>query len=227
MSIRENLLKVLEQISRAAIKAGRKPEEIKLVAVTKTIPPQTILQAIEAGVKIIGENKAQEARDKYQIIKDRVIWHFIGNIQRNKVKYIVQFASCVHSLCDFNVAHEFNSRLEKIDKKMDFLIEVNLSQEPSKYGLMENEVLNFLHQISYLKHINIRGLMTMPPFFEDPEFARPFFIKLRQLKDQLQKEGFHNITELSMGMSNDFQVAIEEGATLVRIGTAIFGPRSN
>jgi pyridoxal phosphate enzyme (YggS family) len=234
-SIKENLLGVMERIEKAARKVGRDPNEIKLVAVSKTVEAARIKEAIEAGVSILGENYVQEAQKKIEEVgrpacTERfsegrpVSWHFIGHLQSNKVKYAIRLFDMIHSLDSIPLAGELNRRAEQADRVIRVMIEVNLSKEATKFGTDEEVVVNLAKRIQNLKHLSLEGLMTMPPYFDSPEMSRPYYIALRALKERMVKEGVP-MKELSMGMSNDFEIAIEEGATYVRVGTAIFGPR--
>ena len=224
LTIRDNLLKVRERIERAAQKAGRDPKEIKLVAVSKTVEPDRIKEAIEAGVSILGENYVQEAQEKIEALGKPVSWHFIGHLQSNKAKYAVRLFDVIHSIDSIPLAEELNRRAEQPDRVIRVMIEVNLSKEATKFGTDEERVLNLARRIQSLGHLSLEGLMTMPPYFDSPEMSRPYYVALRELKDRMVKEGIP-MKELSMGMSNDFEIAVEEGATYVRVGTAIFGPR--
>jgi pyridoxal phosphate enzyme (YggS family) len=223
-TIRENLLRVTERIDKAARKVGRDPEEIKLVAVSKTVETDRIKEAIEAGVTILGENYVQEAQKKIEEIGRPVSWHFIGHLQSNKAKYAIRLFDLIHSLDSVPLAEELNRRAEQADRVMKAMIEVNLSKEATKFGADEEKVLSLAKRIQNLNHLSLEGLMTMPPYFDSPEMSRPYYIALRELKERMAKEGIP-MKELSMGMSNDFEIAVEEGATYVRVGTAIFGPR--
>ena len=226
---------MMERIEKAARKAGRDPEEIKLVAVSKTVETDRVKEAIEAGVTILGENYVQEAQKKIEEIgrpacterfgEGRLVsWHFIGHLQSNKAKYAVRLFDMIHALDSVSLAEELNRRAEQTGALMKVMIEVNLSKEATKFGTDEEMVLNLAKRIQGLKHLSLEGLMTMPPYFDSPEMSRPYYIALRELKEKMAKEGIPT-KELSMGMSNDFEIAIEEGATFVRVGTAIFGPR--
>jgi pyridoxal phosphate enzyme (YggS family) len=222
--IRENLLRVMERIESAARRVGRDPKEIKLVAVSKTVEPTRIKEAIEAGVSILGENYVQEAKKKIEEIGHPVAWHFIGHLQSNKAKYAVQLFDMIHSLDSIALAEELNHRAEQVDRIFKVMVEINLSGETTKFGIDEGKILNLVKRILQLNHLSLEGLMTMPPYFDSPEMSRPYYIELRGLKEKIAREGIP-MGELSMGMSNDFEIAIEEGATYVRVGTAIFGPR--
>lgn len=223
-SISANLSHILKRIKLAAERAGRDAETIKLVAVTKNVGIPKIREAIAGGVTIIGENRIQEAREKFNEIGSTVQWHFIGHLQTNKVKYLFDIFSLIHSVDSLPLAEEIQKRAEKKGIKTDILIEVNLSGEKTKFGISPEKVIALARDISKLKNINLKGLMTIPPFSESPEDSRQYFGMLRTLVTDVKKDGI-KINELSMGMSNDFEVAIEEGATIIRIGTAIFGER--
>lgn len=225
----ENTSNIYKRISHAALKAGRNPEDVLLIAVTKTVGIERIKEAIGAGLRIFGENRVQEAQKKVmsnelRVMSDRIKWHLIGHLQRNKAKIAVQFFDLIHSLDSTALAGELNKHAEKINKIQDVIVEVKLSREESKHGVLKEGLIDLLKSAGNFKNINIRGLMTIPPFFNNPEKVRPYFRELRELRDRASAMGF-NLPELSMGMSNDFEIAIEEGATMVRIGTAIFGER--
>lgn len=223
--IKENLREVREKIDRAANRVGRDPREIRLIAVTKTVEVGRIREAISAGATILGENYVQEARKKIEEIdRTGIQWHFIGHLQTNKAKYAVGLFDMIHSLDSIKLARELERRAAAQDRVIDCLIEVNLSHESSKWGMTKENALELAHETKVLKSIALKGLMTMPPYFDDPELARPYFISLRMLKEELGRHGIP-VPELSMGMSSDFEVAIEEGATMIRVGTAIFGER--
>jgi pyridoxal phosphate enzyme (YggS family) len=234
-SIKENLLRVMERIEKAAQGVGRNPEEINLVAVSKTVESARIKEVIEAGVSILGENYVQEAQKKIEEIgrpacterfgEGRIVsWHFIGHLQSNKAKYAVSLFDMIHSLDSISLAEELNRRAEKEGRTMNAMIEVNLSGETTKFGTEEEKAFDIARRVLNFNHLTLVGLMTMPPYFDDPRLSRPYYIRLRELKEKMIKEGIQ-LRELSMGMSNDFEIAIEEGATFVRVGTAIFGER--
>ena len=224
--IGKNLSQVRERMERAATKVGRDPAEIRLIAVTKTVPIERVKEAIRAGATIIGENYVQEARNKSEEIGQTGIeWHFIGHLQSNKAKYAVRLFDLIHSVDSIKVAQALDTRAAVEGKVMDCLIEVNISQEESKFGITSEHTLTLAQEMTKLKNISLKGLMTMPPYFDDPESSRPYFIALRQLKEAMEEENIP-LSELSMGMTTDFEVAIEEGATMVRVGRAIFGERS-
>ncbi len=223
-SIKENLLNVTGRIEKAAQRAGRDPREIKLVAVSKTVDPARIREAIEAGASILGENYVQEAQKKIEEIGRPAAWHFIGHLQSNKAKVAVRLFDMIHSVDSVHLAEELNRRAAQADRALEVMIEVNLSREASKFGTDEEKLYALARRVKGLDHLSLVGLMTMPPFSETPEESRPYFVELRTWKERMEREGI-SIQELSMGMSNDFEIAIEEGATYVRVGTAIFGAR--
>lgn len=216
-------------MDQAAKRAGRDPGEIKLVTVSKTVEPARIREAIEAGVTILGENYVQEARRKIEEIGHGIQWHMIGHLQTNKAKYAVTLFDYVHSIDGISLAREINRRAAQKGRRVRALVEVNLSGETSKFGIAPEDVMELIRQVASLKHISIEGLMTMPPYFDDPERARPYFVELRKLRDRVKGEEIEGarMDELSMGMSGDFEAAIEEGATMIRVGTAIFGERKH
>ncbi len=211
----------------AARRAGRNPLGVRLVVVCKTVSPERVREAVAAGAQILGENYIQEAQGKNEASGVGVPWHFIGHLQKNKAKYAIRLFDLIHSVDSFSLAEELNRTAERSGKVQAVLLQADLSGEETKFGVPEGEIIQIAEQISGLKGILVKGLMTMPPFSDDPEDSRPYFQKLRALQDRLAGMKIPGISpeELSMGMSGDFEVAIEEGATLVRIGTAIFGPR--
>jgi len=224
-TIKNNLEIINEKMKRAALKVNRKPEEIKLVAVTKTATAEQIKEAINAGVKIIGENRVQDAKEKYQILTADIEWHLIGHLQTNKTKYAVEIFNCIHSVDSIKLAQEIDKRSKQFGKKIDVLVEVNVSGEETKYGIKPEEVEPFLKEISEFPEIRVRGLMTIAPIVEDKEEVRPYFRKLRELSEEIKSKNIGNVKMdyLSMGMTEDFEIAIEEGANMVRIGRGIFG----
>ncbi|CUS82939.1 hypothetical protein JGI16_10526 [Candidatus Kryptonium thompsonii] len=225
--VSENILKIKQKIWEVCQKVGRNPDEITIVAVTKTVPVEKIKEAINAGIYDIGENRVQELLEKRNSLEN-VRWHFVGHLQTNKVKYIVDFIHLIHSVDSLKLALEIDKRAEKINRHIDVLIEVNTSGEKTKYGVKPEETIEIVKQISEnCKFVHIKGLMTLAAYSPDPENARPMFKMLKNLSDEIAKLNLKNVEmrHLSMGMSNDYWIAIEEGATIVRIGTAIFGPR--
>ena len=225
--IRENLEIVEKNIAAACKRAGRDRSEVTLIAVSKTKPVSDIRQAMECGIHVFGENKVQEIRDKTAEIKEPLDWHMIGHLQVNKVKYLPNVACMIHSVDNKKLADEIEKQASKAGIKMDVLIEVNMAHEDTKFGLSPEEVVDFVKEISPCEHINIRGLMTIAPYTEDPESNRGYFRDLRLLKDKINALNIPgvNMDTLSMGMTGDYEVAIEEGATFVRVGTGIFGER--
>ena len=226
--MKKRLEKVQERIRQAAESCSRDADSVRLVAVSKTIPAGTVKAAIEAGVAILGENYMQEAREKFNtLVQYPVSWHFIGHLQSNKAKYAVRLFDLIHSVDSFKLARELDKQAKKVDKIQQILVQVNISAEDTKSGISADEAPGLISEISRLENLSIRGLMTMPPYFYQPEKVKPFFADLRELRDQIKAQALPNVSleELSMGMTGDFEVAIEEGATLVRIGTAIFGER--
>jgi pyridoxal phosphate enzyme (YggS family) len=226
----ENAANIFKRMSHAAMRAGRSPERIKLIAATKTVGIETIKEAIDIGLRFFGENRVQEARDKISNLKveisnSNIEWHLIGYLQKNKAKYAVQLFDLIHTVDSTELAEELNKQAGKINKIQKVLVQVKLSDEETKHGISEKELMPLLERIGILKNLKLEGLMTMPPYFEDPEKTRPYFKRLREIRDRAEEAGF-KLPELSMGMSGDFEVAIEEGTTMVRIGTAIFGERS-
>jgi pyridoxal phosphate enzyme (YggS family) len=225
--IAENLARVKERMEMAARRAGRDLEKIRLVAVSKTVEPDRVRYAIEAGVKILGENYVQEAQKKIEVLGHEVAWHFIGHLQKNKAKFGASLFDLIHSVDSLNLAEELNRQALKAGKTLPVLLQVNIGGEATKSGMQEKESIQLAEKISELEGLAVKGLMTLPPYFDDPQSSRPYFIELRKLSEKLAALDIPRILmeELSMGMSNDFEVAIEEGATLVRVGTAVFGPR--
>jgi len=227
-AVAENLARVRQAVQRAAERSGRDPAAVRLIAVSKTKPPALIAEAIAAGQLDFGENYAQELRDKMEAVKAfGVRWHFIGGLQRNKVKYLVGKVEAIHSLDNIELAHEIEKRSANAGVLTRVLVEVNTGGEASKSGVAPEAVGPLVAAIRRLPHLEPIGLMTMPPLFDDAEASRPFFRSLRELRDRLRSElaDPEALPELSMGLSHDFEVAIEEGATMVRVGTAIFGER--
>jgi pyridoxal phosphate enzyme (YggS family) len=227
MSIAENLRNVQDRIAAAAKRAGRDPSAIKLVVVTKTVAPDRIREAVAAGATILGENRVQEAKEKIEQLGSIARWHLIGHLQSNKAKYAVKLFDLIHSVDSLDLAQEIDRQAAKAVKVQNVLIEVNIAGEASKSGVSAADARLLVREASKLRNISIKGLMTMPPFSENPEDARPYFRKLREVAANMTKENIPgaSMQELSMGMSGDFEVAVEEGATMVRVGTAIFGER--
>ncbi len=220
---------VRARIDAAARACGRDPTAIRLVAVSKTRSPQEVAWAHEAGITEFGENYVQEAKEKIAALKPLPLrWHFVGHLQTNKVRFAVRLFDLIHTLDSVRLARELDRVAGRIPKVQEVLIQVSLAGEKTKSGAFPEEVPTLLREAAALPHLRVCGLMTLPPYFDDPERARPFFARLRELRDRLQQEAPQGVslTELSMGMTGDFEAAIAEGATIVRIGTAIFGKRA-
>lgn len=220
---------VLNRVEEACNRAGRDPISVRIVGVSKTVSAEKISEAIAAGITIIGENRVQEARDKIVKVHGNAEWHLIGHLQKNKVKYIFDLFQMMESLDSLDLAKAIDNRAEKGTVVFPVLIEVNVGEEKSKSGLLPKTVLESVKEMARLKWIRIRGLMAVPPYSENPEDSRSYFRHLGEIQREIQAEGIDGVElqELSMGMTNDFEVAVEEGATLVRIGRAIFGERQN
>ncbi len=225
--LKENLAQVEENIQKACERAGRNREEVTLIAVSKTKPVEMLEEIYDQGIRVFGENKVQELVDKYEVMPGDIKWQMIGHLQRNKVKYIVDKVDLIHSVDSIRLAETIDKEAEKKGIIANILIEVNVAKEDTKFGLMPEEVDAFIEEIANYQHIQVKGLMTIAPFVSDPEENRPVFARLRELSVDIRKKNVDNITMsvLSMGMTNDYQVAIEEGATMVRVGTGIFGAR--
>ena len=225
--IGERLARVQARIAAAAGRAGRDPASITLVAVSKTVPPDRIKEGVAGGIAILGENRVQEAREKVEALGRLAQWHLVGHLQTNKAKLAVQLFDVIHSLDSIKLARELDRHACAAGKRVPCLAEVNQGGELTKSGLTAEGVLPFLREAAGIAGLEILGLMSVPPFLESPEDVRPYFRRLRALRDEAAAAGIPGIRmdHLSMGMSHDFEVAIEEGATMVRIGTAIFGPR--
>jgi len=223
-SLLERIEQVREKIKKSAAKGGNSPGQVKLVVVTKTVCADIIKQVIEYGIQDIGENRVQDFLEKHESIKAKVNWHFIGHLQSNKVKYLINNVSLIHSLDRESLANEINKQGELADYKFNCLVQVNASGEASKFGISPENVEGFLVKLSEMEHINVQGLMTMAPFENDPEDTRYVFERLRNLKHKLNDLSIPRIEleYLSMGMSNDYQIALEEGSNMVRIGSEIF-----
>jgi len=227
MSVAQNLNAVKDRIAAAAKRAGRDPASVVLVAVSKTVDDARIREAIAAGAAVLGENRVQEAREKIERLDAIASWHLIGRLQSNKAKYAVRLFDLIHSVDSVALAQELDRQAGKIGKRQDILIEVSIAGEEQKAGVATDGVPALVREAAKLPNLRVRGLMTMPPYSEDPEASRPYYRRLRELADSITKEAVPHVSMemLSMGMSNDFEVAIEEGATLVRVGTAVFGER--
>jgi pyridoxal phosphate enzyme (YggS family) len=231
MSIAQNLALVRDRIAAAARRAGRQPEDIALMAVSKTFPAELIRESYDAGLRLFGENRVQEFAGKADALRDlRAEWHLIGHLQTNKAAKAVELFAAVDSVDSLRLAQKLNASAQQLGKKLKVLIEINVGGEAAKSGVASEscELEGLLSAAADLEHLEFCGLMTIPPFTDDPQEARPYFRKLRDLRDQIARRlPAANMSELSMGMSHDFEVAIEEGSTCVRVGTAIFGERSS
>ena len=226
--MKERLESLLDRIRQAALACGRDPRSVRLVAVSKTVSAERVRQAVAAGVDTLGENYIQEARGKIDALAALpVAWHFIGHLQTNKAQYAVRLFEMIHTVDTLKLATEFDRQAANAGKTQRVLVQVNVSGEATKSGASEVEAGRLVAEIAKLPHLSLEGLMTMPPFFDQPEKARPYFRDLRRLRDEIRQRDLPGVDlrELSMGMTGDFEVAIAEGATLVRIGTAIFGER--
>jgi pyridoxal phosphate enzyme (YggS family) len=224
-TFQERLEAVQARIRKACDRCGRNPDEVRLVAVSKTMGPEQIREAVDCGLTLFGENKVQEAFAKIPQCPGRLTWHMIGHLQRNKVAVAVELFDMIHSIDSLRLLETVNRAASEAGKVMPVLLEINVSGESSKFGLQPEAVPELLTAVNRLPNVQLMGLMTMPPFTEEPEKARPHFRRLRELRDQWNSEHSLMLAELSMGMTNDFEVAIEEGATMIRVGTALFGSR--
>ena len=225
--ISENLKEVEENIKKACEKAGRERSEVTLVAVSKTKPVSDLMEAYDAGIRVFGENKVQEMTAKWEEMPKDISWQMIGHLQRNKVKYLIPYVSLIHSVDSLRLAQEIDKQAEKEDKVIDILIEVNIAHEDTKFGIDEDELFELVLEVSKLHNIRVKGLMTIAPYVSDPEENRDFFRQIKKLSVDIEQKNIDNISMsvLSMGMTGDYMVAIEEGATMVRVGTGIFGER--
>jgi pyridoxal phosphate enzyme (YggS family) len=225
----DNIKNIYRKISSAAIRSGRNPFDVTLIAVTKTVDAVRIKEAVSLGLRVFGENRVQEAQKKIEQCREqcadcRMEWHMIGHLQKNKAKTAVRLFDLIHSIDSIGLAEEVNTCASKENKVQKVLIEVKLSEEETKYGVSKKNLMGLIGAAANMKNLKLTGLMTIPPFSDDPEMASPFFRELRELRDNAEQKGYA-LPELSMGMTNDFEVAILEGATVVRIGTGIFGER--
>ena len=225
MSFADNLAGIQQRIRAACDRSGRDPSSVLLLAVSKTHPAETIAEAIKDGQVFFGENKIQEAKAKIPLCPGRARWYFIGHLQSNKVRDAVELFEMIQGVDSLDLAREISKRCEQAAKEMPILLEVNVAGESSKFGYKPERLLAELKELSALPRLLVQGLMTVPPYVTEPEKARPHFRRLRELKLQCEETLGFTLPHLSMGMSGDFEVAIEEGATIVRIGTALFGPR--
>ncbi|WP_300464187.1 YggS family pyridoxal phosphate-dependent enzyme [Desulfobacula sp.] len=227
-SIKDNIDRINKEIMDTAVSCGRKPDSVQLIAVSKKKSIETVLEGIKSGAGHLGENYIQEAIEKIDAIgKDRACWHFIGHLQSNKAKFAVQYFDYIHTVDTLKLAKEIHRQAKKINKIQNILMQINIGQEDTKSGTGIKEAVELAEQISTFENVSLHGLMCLPPYFSEPEQARIYFKQMVQIKGQIMALQLENVSMecLSMGMSNDFQVAIEEGSTMVRIGTSIFGAR--
>ncbi len=227
MGIRENVEAILERIEKACNRVGRNPKNVKLLAATKMRTPEEIKEAYSVGIKLFGENRVQEAKEKIPLLREiDAEWHMIGHLQTNKVKYAVKLFDVIETVDRISLVDELEKRLKKEGKRIPVLIEVKLSPEESKHGVKPEKLEQLTERVLQSENLKLIGLMTVPPYDENPENVRRYFRQLREMKEKLEEAFSVKLPELSMGMSHDFEIAVEEGATIVRIGSAIFGPRS-
>ena len=226
--ISDNIKKIQKNIEKSCQKTGRDPKEVTLIAVSKTKPIPMLEEAYQAGSRDFGENKVQEIMDKHPALPEDIRWHMIGHLQRNKVKYIVDKVALVHSVDSLRLAEELSRQAGKKQAEIDVLVEVNIAEEESKFGTSRAEAIQLVEEMAKLPHIHVKGLMTIAPFVEDPEENRKYFRQIKELSVDITKKNIDNVSMsvLSMGMTNDYMVAVEEGATMVRVGTGIFGERN-
>lgn len=226
--LKENLEQVEARIQKACDRAGRDRGEVTLIAVSKTKPAETLREAYDLGVRVFGENKVQELVDKYEALPDDISWHMIGHLQRNKVKYVIDKAELIHSVDSLRLAETIEKEAKKHNITANILIEVNVAREESKFGVTPEELDEIVEKIAGFPHLNVKGLMTIAPNVENPEENRAVFARLRKLSVDIASKNVDNMNMsiLSMGMTNDYEIAIEEGATMVRVGTGIFGERN-
>lgn len=224
--LEQNYSRLCEEVRRAEEKRGRKPGSVRVLAVSKKVPAERLRILWGLGHRLFGENRVQEARSKIPEMPTGGEWHFIGGLQTNKAKEAVEWFDVIESVDRLELATELQKRAEAAGKNLKVLLEINVGDEAAKHGAKPAEAQNLFRSVNALSRLEVRGLMAIPPFREEPEETRPFFRKLREIRDQLEQSSGAGLPELSMGMSHDFSVAIEEGATLVRIGTALFGPRA-
>ncbi|NLZ53309.1 MAG: YggS family pyridoxal phosphate-dependent enzyme [Thermoanaerobacteraceae bacterium] len=226
--LKQNIQQIKARIKAAAERSGRSLEDIHLIAVTKNFPAEVVQEAVDNGIMLLGENRVQEAKSKIELIKGDVKWHLIGHLQRNKVKMAIRMFTMIHSLDSFRLAQEIQKRAEEAGQVIDVLVQVNIGKEKTKYGIDHDDTESFIERVALLPNLNVKGLMAIAPFKENPDDVRLYFRHLYDIFVSLKQKSIRNVNMdyLSMGMSNDFEVAIEEGANMVRIGTGIFGART-
>jgi len=225
--LKQNIQQIKKRIEAAAERSGRNPEDIYLIAVTKNFSAELIQEAVDNGIVFLGENRVQEAKSKVDLVKGNIEWHLIGHLQRNKVKTAIDIFTMIQSLDSWRLAEEIQKRAQQADKVIDVLVQVNIGSEETKYGIDPDDTEVFIEKVATLPNLKVRGLMAIAPFKENPEDVRAYFMHLREIFQSIKEKSIENVSMeyLSMGMSNDFEVAIEEGANMVRIGTGIFGTR--
>lgn len=225
--LKQNIQQIKKRIEAAAERSGRNPEDIYLIAVTKNFSAELIQEAVDNGIVFLGENRVQEAKSKVDLVKGNIEWHLIGHLQRNKVKTAIDIFTMIQSLDSWRLAEEIQKRAQQADKVIDVLVQVNIGSEETKYGVDPDDTEVFIEKVATLPNLKVRGLMAIAPFKENPEDVRAYFRHLREIFQSIKEKSIENVSMeyLSMGMSNDFEVAIEEGANMVRIGTGIFGTR--
>ena len=225
--LKENLQQVQNNILQACRKAGRDEKEVTLIAVSKTKPVEMLQEIYDAGIRTFGENKVQEMMDKEEVMPKDIKWHMIGHLQRNKVKYLMGKTALIHSVDSLRLAEEISAQSVKHQVETDILIEVNIAAEETKFGISKEETIALVTEVSKLPNVHIKGLMTIAPFVDNPEDNRNYFKEIKQLSVDIKQKNIDNVSMdiLSMGMTGDYMVAIEEGATMVRVGTGIFGAR--
>ncbi|HHX22978.1 MAG: YggS family pyridoxal phosphate-dependent enzyme [Tepidanaerobacteraceae bacterium] len=227
-SLECNIANIKTRVKAAAERSGRDFNDINIIAVTKNFPVSIIQKAVDQGIVILGENRVQEAAAKVENVKGDVQWHLIGHLQKNKVKRAVEMFSMIQSVDSISLANEINKRADKLKRVVEILVQINIGRETTKYGIEPEQAISFIKDVSLLSNLKVRGLMTIAPYKENPEEVRVYFRHMREIYENIKNKSFENIdmTYLSMGMSNDFEVAIEEGANMIRIGTGIFGART-
>lgn len=223
--IAQRYAEIRERVERACARVGRDPHDVTIIGVTKTKPAATVREAAEAGIGDVGENYAQELAAKHEELGDIVRWHYIGSLQRNKVKLVAPYVAMIHAVDSERLGAEIDRHAEQLGRRIPVLLQVNTSGEESKHGVAPEEATELARALTALPGLELRGLMTLAAFLDDPEQVRPMFRLLRLTRDRIETELGISLPELSMGMTNDFEVAVEEGATMVRVGTAIFGAR--
>jgi pyridoxal phosphate enzyme (YggS family) len=225
MDIPARLAEVRDRMSQACARAGRSADSVRLIAVSKTRTAEEITSAVRAGIVDVGENRVQEAEVKQPRVEGRVRWHLIGHLQKNKARKAIELFDCIHSVDGVELGRRLDRLSAEMGKRPVALLQVDLAGEATKHGIPESDLLSALEDLGQLENLRIEGFMILPPYFEESERVRPYFQKLRELSDEARRRGLLHGEELSMGMSHDFEVAIEEGATMIRVGTALFGPR--